>query len=112
MPKPRRTLDAALGRITSEPEPMPVEEQAAAPAPSAKANSTRSALAKPTTAAKSTRRAPKLSVYLSDEVHRQLREIAHIEYPTKLNDLLLEGIDRVFKDRGRPSIAELDGEEK
>jgi len=103
MPKPRKTLDAALGRVASEPTPateiieMP-EAEAAAPV---KAPAT----------SKSNRRAPKLSVYLSAEVHRQLRELAYVEYPTKLNDLILEGIDRVFKERGRPSIAELDKEQ-
>lgn len=104
MPKPqRKTLDIALQRIVPEAEPVaadpaPAASPSPAPTPPAQSKKTRN------------NRAPKLSVYLSDEVHRQLREIAHVEYPTKLNDLLLEGIDRVFKDRGRPSIAELNKE--
>lgn len=103
MPKPRKTLDLALGRVAPEPEETsaPVEE-VAAPAPATPTKR------KPPAAAKTTRSSARMSVYLSEEVHRQLREIAHVEYPVKLNDLVLEGIDLVFKKRGRPSIAELE----
>lgn len=100
MPKPRKTLDAALGRAT--PAPASITETVETPEAEAQVPTNVPA------ASKRNRRTPKLSVYLSDEVHRQLREIAHVEYPTKLNDLILEGLDRVFKDRGRPSIEELD----
>lgn len=104
MPKPRKTLDAALGRV-GEPADLP----SPADAVTGKANASPAATFVPASP-KRNRRVPKLSVYLSEATHRQLREIAHAEYPTKLNDLLLEGIDRVFRDRGRPSIAELDKE--
>ncbi len=102
MPKPRKTLDLALGRTKEEPAPanpaIISTNDTAAPTTVAPASATK----------RKGRAAPKISVYMSDATHRQLREIAHAEYPTKLNDLVLEGLDRVFKDRGRPSIAELD----
>lgn len=107
MPKPRKTLDAALGRVGEEPAAATSTLEAAVTqnAPPIK-------ISAPPTERRKGRVAPKATVYMSEATHRQLREIAHVEYPTKLNDLFLEGIDRVFKDRGRPSIAELDQTEK
>lgn len=46
------------------------------------------------------------TVYLSIPVHQQLRRLAFDE-ERKIHDLVLEGIDRVFAERGLPSIAEL-----
>lgn len=48
------------------------------------------------------------TVYLPPEVKRQLEELWFAERRSKSqNDLFLEGIDRVFKNRGLPSIKEL-----
>jgi hypothetical protein len=46
------------------------------------------------------------TVYLPPPVHDQLRHVAY-EERVKMHDLLLEGLDLVFKKRGLPSIEEL-----
>lgn len=50
------------------------------------------------------------TVYLPLLVYEQLRDLAFNERK-KQHDLIMEGLDRVFKDRGRKSIAELKGKE-
>lgn len=47
------------------------------------------------------------SLYLKPKVHKQLQMIA-VEEDCKMHDLVLEGLDRVFRNRGRPSIKELE----
>jgi hypothetical protein len=49
----------------------------------------------------------KSSVYLSDPVHEQLRTLAFNER-LKMHDYLMEGLDMVFRQRGLPSIADLE----
>ena len=51
-------------------------------------------------------RAKQLSVYLEPSVHDQLREIAYAER-TKIHQLMLEGLDLLFKARGALSIEQL-----
>lgn len=56
-------------------------------------------------------RAPKTktrqqTLYLAPAVHEQLRALAFHER-TKMHRLVLEGLDRVFADRGLKSIADL-----
>jgi hypothetical protein len=46
------------------------------------------------------------TAYLPPPVHEQLRHVAY-EERVKMHDLLLEGLDLVFKKRGLPSIEEL-----
>jgi len=46
------------------------------------------------------------TVYLPLPVYEQLRRLA-FEERVKMHSLLMEGLDRVFRDRGLPSIAEL-----
>ena len=48
------------------------------------------------------------SLYLPEPVYQQLRRLA-FEEAVKMHTLFLEGIDRVLKDRGLPSISELTG---
>ena len=77
--------------------------------PPVKADSTESAVAKPV--ADSPKPKPKtgrkqLAIYLENPVYQQLRTIA-FEEETKMHPLLLEGLDRVFADRGLKSIADL-----
>jgi predicted DNA-binding ribbon-helix-helix protein len=47
-----------------------------------------------------------LSLYLELPVYDQLREIAHVER-TKMHQLVVEGIDLLFRKRGQPPIREL-----
>jgi hypothetical protein len=51
-------------------------------------------------------RAKQLSVYLEPAVHDQLRDIAFTER-TKIHQLMLEGLDLLFKNRGARSIQQL-----
>ena len=46
------------------------------------------------------------TAYLPPPVHEQLRHLAY-EERIKMHDLLMEGLDLVFKKRGLPSIEEL-----
>jgi hypothetical protein len=50
------------------------------------------------------------TAYLPLAVHEQLRHLAFQER-CKIHDLLLEGLDRVFADRGLKSVEELKGKE-
>ncbi len=50
------------------------------------------------------------TVYLPIPVYEQLRRLA-FEERVRMHALLMEGLDRVFADRGLPSIAELCGRE-
>jgi hypothetical protein len=52
--------------------------------------------------------APHVSVYISDAVNKEIRKLA-LELDVKAHDLYLEGIDRMLKAHGRPSIAKIDG---
>ena len=48
------------------------------------------------------------TVYLPVPVHEQLRRLA-FEERVKMHALLMEGLDRVFRDRGLPGLGELGG---
>jgi hypothetical protein len=48
----------------------------------------------------------KQTVYLPAQVHEQLRALA-FEERKKMHDFLVEGLDRVFKNRGLKSFSEL-----
>ena len=58
------------------------------------------------TSAKSKPTRKQLAVLLDLPVYQQLRTIA-FEEETKMHPLLIEGLDRVFADRGLPSVADL-----
>jgi hypothetical protein len=49
-----------------------------------------------------------MTLYLSGPAYRQLREIAFNE-DTKMHPLILEGLDMLFKSRGRPELARSEG---
>lgn len=64
-------------------------------------------------AAKTSGRRPGIkqqTAYLALPVYEQVRRLA-FEENTKMHTLLMEGLDRVFKNRGLPSIAELTDED-
>lgn len=46
------------------------------------------------------------SIYLPKAVHRALREIAFTT-DRKVHDLVLDGLNRVLQEHGKPSVAEL-----
>ena len=77
----------------------PVEPQTPAPAPTA-------AITSPTVARR--RAVRQQTVYLPIAVHEQLRRLA-FEERVKMHALLMEGLDRVFRDRGLPGLDELGG---
>ena len=52
----------------------------------------------------------KPSVYLKPPVYEQLRRLA-FEERKKMHGYLLEGLDRVFRSRGLPGIADLEKED-
>lgn len=51
------------------------------------------------------------TIYISQNVRNQIRQLGMIENCYKINDYYLEAIDMLFAQRGLKSIAELDGEE-
>jgi hypothetical protein len=82
MSRKRTSLDAIL----NEPEPVPAE---APPAPVAAA-----------------RPFKQQTIYLPVPVYEQLRRLA-FEERVKMHGLLMEGLDRVFRDRGLAGIEDL-----
>jgi hypothetical protein len=48
------------------------------------------------------------TAYLPEPVYEQLRKLA-FEERQRMHHYLLEGLDRVFRDRGLPSVEELTG---
>jgi hypothetical protein len=82
MRRKRTSLDVIL----ATPEPAPAPEPPSAPSrrPSVKQQ----------------------TVYLPLAVHEQLRRLA-FEERRRMHELLMEGLDRVFRDRGLPGLAEL-----
>ena len=90
-PRKRTSLDALL----RPPEPAPPPPvAAAAPEPAARAK----------------RPVKQQTVYLPLPVYEQLRRLA-FEERVKMHGLLMEGLDRVFRDRGLPGLEELGGAE-
>src|SRR5262245_49624780 len=90
--KKRTSLDAVLGLHAGETR----DEGVSGTAPPPQYTRTRRAGIKQQTA------------YLPHPVYEQLRKLA-FEERRKMHDYILEGLDRVFRDRGLPSIAELTG---
>jgi hypothetical protein len=79
----------------------PVEPPTPAPAPAV-------AITTPAVARRRTVR--QQTVYLPVAVHEHLRRLA-FEERVKMHALLMEGLDRVFRDRGLPGLDELGGAE-
>jgi len=63
----------------------------------------------PKTKAKAKKDIQHTTVYVPKAVYEQWRELAFTERK-KMHDYLLEGLDRVFQNRGLKSIEELTGE--
>ena len=94
MPKQRKSLSSIIG---AEP-PKETAEVISISAPSGKEKTSWAATKK------------KQTLYLDPRVHEQLREIAFHEN-TKMHDLVMEGLDLLFKARGQKSAAELTADE-
>lgn len=93
MSRKRTTLDAILDPAALRPEPPPVAAPAAAAA-TATGGARRPAVKQQT-------------VYLPPATYEQLRRLA-FEERVKMHQLLMEGLDRVFRARGLPGLRELD----
>ena len=89
MPKKRTSLEAVLNPAAVVPDAVAPEEARAIRKPIGER-----------------RRVKQQTAYLPVPVYEQIRRLA-FEENTKMHSLLMEGLDRVFKDRGLPSIAEL-----
>ena len=96
MTKKRTSLEAVLGEDPSVVEPESTRQDGP-PNNLAKTSGKRSGIKQQT-------------AYLVLPVYEQMRRLA-FEENTKMHTLLMEGLDRVFKDRGLPSIAELTDKE-
>ena len=92
MSKKRTSLEAVLGATSSVAEPKSTLREDS-PNNTATASGKRPGIKQQT-------------AYLALPVYEQVRRLA-FEENTKMHTLLMEGLDRVFKDRGLPSIAEL-----
>lgn len=87
MSRKRTSLEALLAppaAMVSDPAPAAVVEPAASQRPDVKQQ----------------------TVYLPLPVYEQLRRLA-FEERVKMHQLLMEGLDRVFRDRGLPPLGEL-----
>jgi hypothetical protein len=84
MSRKRTTLDSILAPPRPTVEPAAVAERPASLRPGVKQQ----------------------TVYLPLAVYEQLRRVAFDER-VKMHQLLLEGLDRVFRDRGLPGLDEL-----
>ena len=89
MPKKRTSLEAVLNHAAVAPDTVAPEDARAIRKPIGER-----------------RRVKQQTAYLPVPVYEQIRRLA-FEENTKMHSLLMEGLDRVFKDRGLPSIAEL-----
>jgi len=90
--KRRTSLDAVLGLVG--------EDVRAAPAVGTETPPQQTSLRRPGI--------KQQTAYLPEPVYEQLRKLA-FEERHKMHDYILEGLDRVFRDRGLPSIEELTG---
>ena len=104
----------------AEPEPVAqssVEAQTRTPKPIEIADVETEKEDTPTTAParkplrKATPETFRTSMYFARSVHDVLREIAYVERKT-ISDLINEGLDKVLKTRGRPSLKELRKKDK
>jgi hypothetical protein len=89
--KKRTTLDAIFA--SDKPEAAPISPQAVSPLKARAAAERRTGKKQPT-------------VYLDEVVHEQLRKLG-FEERRRMHSYLMEGLDRVFADRGLPSIKSL-----
>lgn len=97
---PAPAADAEPAAAVTTPEPAPQAE--AAPSGEVIAMAAKSRSKKGTLK----ERAKQMSVYLEEPAYEQLREIAFHERK-KLHELMLEGLDLLFKKRGVKSLAQL-----
>ena len=89
MTKKRTSLEAVLNPASVAPDAAVPEDASAIRKPIGKR-----------------RRVKQQTAYLPVPVYEQIRRLA-FEENTKMHSLLMEGLDRVFKHRGLPSIAEI-----
>ena len=89
MPKKRTSLEAVLNPAAVAPDAVAPED----------ARTIRKSIGQ-------RRRVKQQTAYLPVPVYERIRRLA-FEENTKMHSLLMEGLDRVFKDRGLPSIAEI-----
>ena len=92
MSRKRTSLSAVLG-ATEEPEPSPLRPMAER---------------SPTSGGSRRPGLKQQTAYLPEPVYEQLRALA-FEERRKMHDLLMEGLDMVFKQRGLRSIEDLTG---
>ncbi len=92
----RTSLEALL-------RPAPPQPASPAPPPTS--------AAAPATSAAPRRPVKQQTVYLPLPVYEQLRRLA-FEERVKMHGLLMEGLDRVFRDRGLPGLDELGARER
>ncbi len=93
MARKRTSLEALLG-VTDPTPPTPLRGRKAAATPRRTINN---------------RPIKQQTVYLPIPVYEQLRRLAFDERE-KMHTLIMEGLDRVFQDRGLQSLAELERE--
>jgi len=92
--------EAQIGTLKKEPETVSeATEKTKTPIKQPKAQQSAASV-------KSKSEIVKQTVYLPPAVHEQLRQLA-FEERKKMHDYLVEGLDRVFKDRGLKPYVEL-----
>jgi len=115
MAKKRTSLDSLFTpeaenesqTLSPEKQPKIISEEIVKPeikAPAMQSNARQSAAAAAPVKSKS--ETVKQTVYLPPAVHEQLRQLA-FEERKKMHDYLVEGLDRVFKNRGLKPYVEL-----
>jgi hypothetical protein len=104
--KKRTSLDAVFAaEKLAEPDPLPKNSSAAKPEEAPKP-SLADARPQQRPAASKRHSVKQHTAYLPLAVHEQLRKLA-FEENRKMHDYLMEGLDRVFTDRGLPSIKDV-----
>lgn len=113
MAKKRTSLDSLFGSAeeNSAPQPDKKQEKAAKSSDKITEDTEKPPTAKGikiSTATAGKSETVKQTVYLPPAVHEQLRQLA-FEERKKMHDYLVEGLDRVFKNRGLKPYTELSG---
>jgi hypothetical protein len=116
MAKKRTSLDSLFAPAEEEVKTLKLKEQPKTISKAIKKPETKSTANKPNgrlsaDKAKSKSEIVKQTVYLPPAVYEQLRQLA-FEERKKMHDYLVEGLDRVFKDRGLKPYLELSDETK
>lgn len=113
MAKKRTSLESLFAKETTEDTIQTIDEEStpktaaeAAERPKVKKTNKRSDESSAEVISKTKNEIIKQTVYLPSAVHEQLRQLA-FEERKKMHDYLVEGLDRVFKDRGLKSYIEL-----